>query len=508
MLFGLNRQIVLSRIMACLTALLVVSSWQQTVTAQVATEDSCNTVAVPRRQLTAIQEELRYLRARDAERQAWQDSVMSRLPNINSEHRRVSYASGAGDKPLDADVFVDDQSDYSGKSCDCCCGCYPCQCPLPEAPCLDCPHVSTLSPYFNIHLFGALKLDMLFGSARAVSPGTPFFLFPGTSPGFEDNYVSLHARQSTLGAAFTGPQFHGLQSGGMVVAMFFNDSVVADQYGLLPLQAFGELRNQDWRFAAGLQFDVFSPGIPTVLPFSALSASGNVGNSFRGQLRLERFLHVSEEKQWTLQAALSEPITSTIDPAFKVLEDNGWPNIEGRIALGLGPMAGAGLAAKRPIEVGVSGVVGQIRSTVPTVRQVVADVWGLSCDFRWRINEVFGVQGEVFTGKTLGTYNGGVLQNINMVTLEGIRSSGGFGEVYVYWTPCLHSHFGFGIDDPKNQDVNVLGKLRNSTVFANLLWDLNPTFRIGFEFTWRETDYKLLPDNEGAGFQTQFQWAF
>ena len=49
--------------------------------------------------------------------------------------------------------------------------------------------------------------------------------------------------------------------------MFYNDSVIVDQYGFLPLQAYGELANENWRFAGGLQFDVFCPGIPTVLPF-------------------------------------------------------------------------------------------------------------------------------------------------------------------------------------------------------------------------------------------------
>jgi len=502
MLIGFSRQMVF------LAALLVVFSWHAIVTAQGTPGDFGGTVVVPRRRLTAIEQELRYLRARDAERQVWERSIVDRLPSTGVVLAGGSEEGGKVAEPTSPSGKAHQKSGWTGKSCDCYCGCYPCQCPLPEAPCLDCPHVSTLGPCFNIHLFGALKLDMLFGSARALSPGTPFFLFPGPSPGFDDNYVSVHARQSTLGAAFTGPQFHGLQSGGMVIAMFFNDSVVADQYGLLPLQAFGELRNQDWRFAAGLQFDVFSPGMPTVLPFSALSASGNAGNAFRGQLRLERFVHVSPEKQWTLQVALSEPISSTIDPAFRALEDNGWPNIEGRVALELGPIEGAGLAAKRPIEIGISGVVGQIRTTEPLIRQVVADVWGVSCDFRWRINQIFGVQGEVFTGKTLGTYNAGVLQNINTVTLQGIRSSGGFGEMYLYWTPCLHSHFGYGIDNPHDRDVNAGGQLRNSTIFANLLWDLNSTFRIGVEFTWRETDYKLLPDNEGAGFHTQFQWAF
>ncbi len=79
--------------------------------------------------------------------------------------------------------------------------------------------------------------------------------------------------------------------------------------------------------------------------------------------------------------------------------------------------------------------------------------------------------------------------------------------MFLHWTPCLHSHVGYGVDDPIDRDVPV-GTTNNSTLFANLLWDLNETFRVGFEFTWRETDYSILRDNEGAGFHTQFQWAF
>jgi hypothetical protein len=134
-------------------------------------------------------------------------------------------------------------------------------------------------------------------------------------------------------------------------------------------------------------------------------------------------------------------------------------------------------------------------------------VWGVGADFRWRINERFGVAGELFTGETLGTYSGGILQNINAVTFDGIQSSGGWIESYVYWTPCLHTHLGYGIDDPKDSDVAAGGRLKNETYYANVLWDLNPTFRIGLEFAWRETEYRLLP-NEGAGIHTQFQWTF
>ncbi len=258
------------------------------------------------------------------------------LPAGSFEFISERYAAAAMGGPYDSDQ-------KTSCACNCNCGCYSCQMPLSPAPCIDCPRVSTLRPFNNLLIFGAMKLDMIFSEPRPFSPGTPFFLSSGSIAGLDQNIVSIHGRQSTLAAAFIGPQFGGLQSGGTIITLFFNDSVIADRYGILPLQAFGELKNEDWRFAAGLQFDVFSPGIPTVLPFSALAASGNAGNSFRGQVRLERFLRPAENVQWTIQTALSEPISSTIDPAFRVSEDNGWPNLEARVALGLGYIEGTGL---------------------------------------------------------------------------------------------------------------------------------------------------------------------
>jgi hypothetical protein len=488
-----------SVVVATLTVLLGVGTWMSSAEAQVPTSTSDAVVQDLVRQIHGLQEEVRYLRDR-------QEAVFDRLP-VTDVSLHSEYDVLAGDVAA-RDQHGPWQTSSHGKKC----GCYVCECPLPEAPCIDCPRVSTLNPYFNVHIFGALKLDMLFNSKRPISPGTPFFLLPRSiTAGFDEKTFDMHARQSTVAAALTGPQFDGFQSGGLILATFYNDAIVVDQYGFLPLQAYGELRNEDWRFAAGLQFDVFNPGLPTVLPFSVLGASGNAGNAFRGQVRLERFLQQSDEVQWTMQVALSEPIASTIDPTFRISEDNGWPNVEGRLALGLGCIEGAGLDAKRPFELGISGVGGQIRTTIPMIpptAQVVADVWGVGTDFRWRINDRFGVAAEWYTGQTLGTYNAAILQNVNTDTFEGIRSTGGWLELFTYLTPCLHSHFGYAIDDPLDRDIAVGGRLRNDTYFANLLWDLNATFRVGFEFTYRETAYRGLPDNEGAAFHTQFQWLF
>lgn len=298
---------------------------------------------------------------------------------------------------------------------------------------------------------------------------------------------------------------------------FFNDALIVDQYGILPLQAYGEIRNEKYRIAAGLQFDVFNPNMATVLPFSILSASGNTGNAFRGQLRIERFFNLSRDVQWIGQLALSDPVPTTVNPAFRLLEDNGWPNVECRLAVGVGQSEMINGAMRRPFEMGFSGVVGQLRTTVPLVNQTVTDIWGVGADFRWKILPCLGVSGEIHKGEGLGTYNGGILQNVNEdlitpgnSTFEAIETVGGWFETFLYWTPCLHSHVGYGIDNPDDADLGLGQRSRNSTYFANLLWDVNSSFRIAGEFTWRETEYNLATPivNDGPGYHAQLRWSF
>ena len=119
------------------------------------------------------------------------------------------------------------------------------------------------------------------------------------------------------------------------------------------------------------------------------------------------------------------------------------------------------------------------------------------------------------TGQALGSYNGAILQTLDAVTWNPIRSRGGWVEGFFYWTPGLHSHAGFGFDETNPNDITGIpftdfGRTYNSTVWSNLIWDVNKSLRIAFEVTYRETYYKEptnLP-NKGWGFQTQFSWAF
>lgn len=141
-------------------------------------------------------------------------------------------------------------------------------------------------------------------------------------------------------------------------------TLTGDSYGLLPYNAYGELKNDDWRFAAGLQNDVFNPRKPNVISLAAMFTTGNTG-SFRSQARIERFIKPSNASEYTLQVALSDPIQSVLgNRDMRIQEDNGWPNVEGRASMGIGPMEPlSGNRKTRPFELGSSAFVGQIRTT-------------------------------------------------------------------------------------------------------------------------------------------------
>jgi hypothetical protein len=371
--------------------------------------------------------------------------------------------------------------------------------------------VTTGIPGERLILFGTLSGEMLISDERPLIPGAPVFLTPDF--GLEQNSAEVHGKSTALGALLMGPCIGSFQSGGLVLIYFFGDTVLENTTGVMFAQGYGELKNDAWRFAFGLQSDIVNPINPTTLNWSMEGGAGNLG-FLRGQLRAERYFKPSPNVQWTLTTGLSQPVTTAFSAfdEIQLTESNGWPNVEGRLALGLGPLSGQGLTARRPLEVGVSGLIGELRtlSTLgdPLARQLVDDAWTLGCDGRVQLTERFGVQGELFRGQGIGSYNGAIVQSVNFITLETIRSTGGWGEVYYYLNPCLHTHWGYGVDNPEDDDLAPGQRTRNEVAFGNLIWDVTAQFQIGFEVSHWDTDYRLLPDNDAMVYHTRFQLKF
>jgi hypothetical protein len=365
--------------------------------------------------------------------------------------------------------------------------------------------VSMMNGQSKLKLFGQFSAIGVFATDRPFSAGLPLLILPPSSLGRTTSTFDLHARQTAFGASYSGSEVHGFTPGASFLGFIQNDVLTSDAYGLLPYNAYGELKSDQWRIAAGLMNDVFNPISPNIISLGKLFGSGNTG-SFRGQARLEHFFQHSDTFQWTTQLAVSEPVSTVVTNNVRILEDNGWPNLEGRLAAGIGPIQElAGGRKQRSVELGMSGAVGQLRTsrliTAPTDPEVpnraVVNTWGLGLDGQVAISESIGFAGELFIGQGMGEYNGGVLQSFNSRTLGTIRTRGGWGEAYIYLTESLHLHTGFGIDAPLRRDLASTQFARNQTYFANLVWDVSKVLQISLEVDYRKTDYIGFDNGNG-----------
>ena len=356
----------------------------------------------------------------------------------------------------------------------------------------------------TLRLWAEAKLLGFSSSRYTFNPGQPLIVSPkDPAPSYD-----LSAQQSTVSAAFRGPKW-GSWTPGAFALFWLQDNLLSEGYSFTPVVAYGEIGNGAWRVAAGQNFDVFAPRDPDTLPNGKLAATGNPG-AYRPQFRVERSFEAGPGFGGAVQLAASSPVTTALPSnvdltrlqSEEIVEDNGWPNLEARLNLGFGAYADrAGGRRVRPVELGVSGVVGQLRVldnirpsdpiTLVSDRSTV-NVWGAALDGQIALGRRFGISGELYTGQGLGEYMAGILQTYNRATNKAVPTAGGWGQLYVYLADNLRLNLGYGIDHA--QDSGLFGLQVNSGVFANVLWDVNPWLQLGLEGNYKLTTYDVFGD--------------
>lgn len=345
---------------------------------------------------------------------------------------------------------------------------------------------------WTITPFGFIAADAIGTTSATVS--RPLILYVAEDLGGSDQVFTVTGQTSSLGFNLVGPQVGSFQSGGQILFNFLGDRPALNQATPFFIRGYGELYNDDWRFTFGQQGDLFNPLSPVTVNFGGHKQAGN-GGSFRGSLRAERYLRLSDGVQWTLQTALSQQVvTDFVTNPFVIGEDNGWPNIEARVGLGLGKQQ----AAVRPVEMGLSGVIGETRAFGVTGTGVFT-TWGVSPDLQLTAKN-FGFGCEAFIGEALGTYNMGIGQSLEANGFNAIQTVGGWGELWCKLTCCLTLRGGYGIDDPRDEDLGqfldpgtltpIIGQRSLNTVaWVSLFYDVTDVFQLAFEVSHRETDY-------------------
>jgi hypothetical protein len=255
-----------------------------------------------------------------------------------------------------------------------------------------------------------------------------------------------------------------------------------------------ELRKKTYYVAFGQMPDVVYPVTPDVvntIPPGYLP--GAIGYT-RPQLQGGVDLPLSEELQLLLRGSLARPIqTFNVSGEF-VGRQGGFPDFQGRIAVGTGEPVGGGATIRpreRPIEIGVDGHWGRRKITLlpPDLRTLSFSTWSLGGDFHVKLPTGTTVRGEIFTGSVLGDYQAGVFHTIDSNLLVGVRAWGFWAQVEQALGDRLRVAAAYGFDNPNTDDLSPVTRARNQAIVLTGFWDVNKWLTLGLEGSRWHTNF-------------------
>jgi hypothetical protein len=327
--------------------------------------------------------------------------------------------------------------------------------------------------------------DMLF----ADSPTTPsaFTLFAQPRPTPDREVHEISGRRSALAFTLGFPQWGSFDMEANVLFDFMGASPGSGTPGLYFSLGNVCLTNDHWRLIAGRDFHLSGPVIPVSVNWAGLQQGGAIGSpGQKEQFRVDRFLHWSDHAKTTLQIAATNPNSSFIvdEQQQLISEDDGLPNLEGRVAFTLGAPSAGPYA-----EVGLGGMTGRLRIVDPAVpANFSGEIWHAVVDFAVH-GERMGVHGELWTGSGIGDYDAGIGQTASPQLGEFIDASGGWVQVWYRWTDRLTSYVGWGVDDPRDANLDPGFRARNEVIMGNVLWQATKHLQFGYEMRYYQTDY-------------------
>jgi hypothetical protein len=154
------------------------------------------------------------------------------------------------------------------------------------------------------------------------------------------------------------------------------------------------------------------------------------------------------------------------------------PYLQGRLGLRWGQAPAAG-------EISVGGHLGWLATTGDSL----LDSRAAAVMLQVPLGRILELRGEAFTGKAIAGLGGGAIgQNLGINGVP-VRTRGGWGQLLVRPAPEWELGGSYGIDDPKNEDLDpATMRLKNQTVVAHVSWRPAPLI-LGLEYRHITTSY-------------------
>ncbi len=357
----------------------------------------------------------------------------------------------------------------------------------------------------DVTLYGYIKADAARDTSRTTT-GNYVLWVDSEATRDNDSEFNLTANETRLGLDFSGPSSETLKTSGKVEFDFFGAPADENKAKIQMRHAYMKLDWPEAQFSllAGQTWDVISPLNPSTLNYSVLWVGGNIGYR-RPQVRLTKEMSVTDEVQIRLDGALTRTIgvTTPAPDSSETGEDAGVPTVQGRIGATF-PFFGP-----KPTTIGVSGHTGKEEYDLDaTGRNADIKSQSINLDVTQPICKWMTLKAELFSGKNLKSYLGGIAQGINTTTLRPIDSEGGWIAASLGPWGKWSSAVGFGADNVDRDDIAAGGRTRNSCLFGNVRYDVNARAQIGLELSRWETDYRGAGDADDMRVQASFIYKF
>lgn len=378
--------------------------------------------------------------------------------------------------------------------------------PAPAAP-KEAPATKNVWSNLDIQMYGYIKGDASYDTSRTTAGNYVMYVDSEATRNNDDEF-NLTANQTRLGFNINGPASETMKASGKVEFDLYGNYASENKAKLQMRHAYMNLLwpQADLSLLIGQTWDVISPLNPNTLNYSVLWGVGNTG-SRRPQIRLTKNLSLSEKIAMKFEGAVTRTIgrTAPADPTIAESgEDEGFPTVQGRVSVSF-PFLGP-----KPTVVGLSGHRGREEYDIDaTGANEDFESQGVFFDASVPVAKWLTFQGELFSGRNLDTYFGGILQGVNTATLNEVSSKGGWIAASLGPWSKWAFNVGAGVDDVDGDDVAaVTGRTLNSSVFANVIYSWNKNVQAGFELSRWNTDYKGVTDADDTRAQVSFIYTF
>ena len=358
---------------------------------------------------------------------------------------------------------------------------------------------------FQFEPYGYIKLDASYDDSRT-NYGNYVLYVLGESENKNDDEFNMTARQTRLGMNITAPHFSDWTAQGRIEVDFYGDGFASheNKSEVLLRHAFFKVNKEGLSIIAGQTSDVISPLNPYTLNYTVGWAGGNIGYR-RPQLGMA-YNYVLNHKNRLFMAVSIARTSGLVNEDLDLDgqndgEDAGLPSIQGRLAL----------ATKRFTEkesvFGLSGHYGEEEMDWETLEREL-ESWSINLDFDIPFADQISLKGEAFMGCNLDDYFGGILQGVNVVAGEGIKTMGGWVQVRYQPDQEWQVHAGFGLDNPSNKDLSPGMRTKNSFIYFNTLCEIISSVTVGLEYSHWETEYKEMSRGTDNRIQASFMYSW